>query len=98
METKKNTRNHKSKVDFYLFDFRPTILTSKLRKSEFAQKDFTDFDLAQMMVNINNEFGEDIEFHKSLRNIIDAQFIKTKTYFNLSFSIFAIGFILPFLL
>ena len=98
METEKNIKTHKSAVDFYLFDFRPTFLTSKLRKSESARKVFTDFDLAEMMANINNEFGEYIELHLSLRNIIDAQFIKTKTYFNVAFAIFAIGFILPFLL
>jgi hypothetical protein len=56
----------------------------------------TDFDLSQLVLDINRKYKNSIEDQVSIRNIIDIQFQHTKVaYLGLSIC-YLLGFLVPF--
>ena len=67
-------------------------------KSKIRNKPFNDVDIAVMCYDINQKYGEDIESHFGLRNIIDIQFDLTWEWFRMKFLFYFFGFFVPFTL
>jgi len=67
-----------------------------LEDISITNKPMTDFDLSQLIYDINRKYKNSIEDQVSIRNIIDIQFQQTKVgYLGLSIC-YLLGFLVPF--
>jgi hypothetical protein len=94
-----------------LIDFKPRIVNQKLMAYYKSLEDktlhnksdevpiFTEYDLADLISQINHNFEDDVEKHGCIRSIIDYQFEKkTHKFFRLEGFFFVLMCVVPFTL
>ena len=97
---KKTIGKNSIKIEHFAVDTRSMHTSGKLSQMQqdvsITHKPMTDFDLSQLVLDINRKYKNSIEDQVSIRNIIDIQFQQTKVwYLGLSLCYF-LGFLVPF--
>jgi len=88
-------------VDHYIIDFHSIYLFQKLtyiRAHKGAEMgSYQPQTIQEIVSDINESFGYDIEKHVALQRIIDSHFVSAKRYFTWLFWIYMIGFVFCFI-
>jgi len=75
------------------------IALKKIRKNSFeTQVAFNEIRLCKFLTNITSKYYFQIDKFSSLKNLIEAQYEKTKRIYSYQFAMFVFCFIVPFLL
>ena len=89
-------------IQSYFVDFNPLLLNialKKIRKNTFEnQIAFNEIRLCKFLTNITSKYYFQIDKFSSLKNLIEAQYEKTKRIYSYQFAMFVFFFMVPFLL
>ena len=83
-----------------MIDFHSLFLFQKLdwiRRDECITK-YDPYTVQEVISMINNRYGYDMQKHVALQRLIDAQFVVSRMYFKVLFTIYLLGFVFPFII